>query len=604
MSKRSRKNQADRDSSATIVPPIAPWIWTVGLPLLLAAVAFFAYWPSLRSDFVYDARVEVFEEGFFTNLANLPAVLSLKVLGLPLILSDRPGQLLYLMLNAAVWGTNPRGYHLGSNLLHAANTGLLFVLALRLAATDLAGLAASEVRRAYIVIGASVLIFALHPISTETVAAINYSSDLLMTFFTLLALLAATAFRPGNFRTAWLMGAVGTACAFAAVTCKESGIAAALLLTVYWWIFRRPELKTPWLLFLGAAITVSAAFLAARFALAPGGQPKIPFLGGSFAQVLWVQPRLWVLMIGKLFWPANLSADYTIENAAGISTPVALVVLAVIIAFQIWLSRGNRLAAFGVAIFWLGLATVSNFMPLYRIMGDRFYYLPLAGAALQLIALLFLILKSRTVSWLAIAPLLLALVPLTWLTLNRETVFADEYSLWSDTVRASPFSWTAQNQLGAALSQRGDLDGAIVHYQRALEINPDYAEAHNNLGIALYRQDQTEAAMAEYRRAISSRPTYAEAHYNLGNAFLSEHRFNDAIAEYSTALEIKPHLPEAHCNLGTALLNQGDVDRAIAEYQAALEIAPGFADAQRNLALAWARRQRAESMPGPSHPAP
>src|SRR5208282_1777855 len=91
----------------------------VWAPPLLAVVAFLVYWPSLQSDFVYDARTEILEEGFITSLSNLPAVLSLKVLGMHLMLGSRPGQLLYLMLNAAVWGKQPWGYHLTSNLLHA-----------------------------------------------------------------------------------------------------------------------------------------------------------------------------------------------------------------------------------------------------------------------------------------------------------------------------------------------------------------------------------------------------------------------------------------------------------------------------------------------------
>src|SRR5260221_7759823 len=94
-------------------------------PLLLAIVTFLAYWPSLKSDFVYDARAEILEERFITSLSNLPAVLSLKVLGMNLMLGARPGQMLYLMLIAAVCGKEPFRYHLCSNLLHAANLAVL-----------------------------------------------------------------------------------------------------------------------------------------------------------------------------------------------------------------------------------------------------------------------------------------------------------------------------------------------------------------------------------------------------------------------------------------------------------------------------------------------
>jgi len=68
-----------------------------------------AYCPSLQSDFVCDARLEILKESFITNLANFPKVLSLHVLGMNLMLGDRPGQLLYLMLIAATCGQEPFG---------------------------------------------------------------------------------------------------------------------------------------------------------------------------------------------------------------------------------------------------------------------------------------------------------------------------------------------------------------------------------------------------------------------------------------------------------------------------------------------------------------
>ena len=63
-------------------------------------------------------------------------------------------------------------------------------------------------------------------------------------------------------------------------------------------------------------------------------------------------------------------------------------VLAVVVSLQAWLISKSRMGALGVAIYWLGLATVSNFVPLNRIVADRFYYVPLAGVATQMLAVL------------------------------------------------------------------------------------------------------------------------------------------------------------------------------------------------------------------------
>jgi tetratricopeptide (TPR) repeat protein len=597
--------------------------WTA---LFLAAVAFLVYWPSLKSDFVYDALVEIKEEGFVTSFSRLPEVLSLQVLGMHLMLASRPGHLLYLMLIASICGDQPFGYHLCSNLLHAANVALLFVLLVRLVKAEWTEMAAESLRKVQLTAAGASLIFAVHPLAAETVADVSYSSDLLVAFFTLLTLLAATAFDPANPRRARLPGCAGTLCALAAVCCKESGLAAAGLLVVYWFLFRRREAMAPWLCFLGGAIMVTAAFLTARFVFAaPADSPPLAYLGGAFSRVFLIQPRLWVFMMGKLVWPFALSADYTPENIQGTTTAIALIVLAGVVGLQGWLAMRSRLGALGVATYWLGLATVSNFIPLYRIVGDRFYYLPMAGVVMQLVAVLLMLYSFRRGLWAAAMVCGLAvIVPLTMLTVARENIFTNQFVFWSETIKVSPFSSNAHSGLGYALFERGEVDAAIAEYREALKINPSYAECYNNLGFGLFVKGRVDDAIAFYRKALQLQPNLVAAHnnlgnalvqknempeaigelewaielnpnvadirYNLGNLFLKEERKDEALTQFQKAVEIYPEDFEARTNLGLTLSEEGDVDGAIAELQAAVKIAPGYAPAHFDLASLLAQR--------------
>jgi protein O-mannosyl-transferase len=562
-----------------------------GIALLLAVIAFLIYAPSLKSDFVYDAPVEI-QEGFFTDPSHLAEVLSLKVLSMHLLLGDRPGQLLYLMLIAAAFGVKPFAYHLGSNLLHAVNVAMLFVLLLRLARTESVKFSGGENRRLIVAVAAVVLIFALHPISVEPVAAVSYSSDLLVMFFAVAALLAATAFDPGDFRSVLLAGSIGTFCAFAAVACKESGSSVVALLVVYWFLFRRGEAKGPWLWFLGSAATVTVAFLAARFLLAPPVDQPPDYLNGSLGQVFLVQPRIWVFMMGKLVWPFPLSADYRMEDLNGLSAPGALVILAIVFLLQTWLARNSRIGAMGVAIYWLGLVVVSNFIPLYRPNADRFYYLPLAGVAAQLLALLLLLIKSRDGFWVAATACFVALVPLTWLTLVRQDIFVSDFALWSATVQVSPYSSIAHLNLGHALYEQGKTDEAIAEIQTALNITPSLADAHNDLGSALVQKGKWDEAMTSYREALQFQPNHADAHYNLGVALFQKGLVNEAIEQFEKAIELRPYHVLAHNNLGAALLQEGRTDEAIAEFQTAIKLDPNYLFSQYNLGHAFLKAGR------------
>jgi len=80
-------------------------------------------------------------------------------------------------------------------------------------------------------------------------------------------------------------------------------------------------------------------------------------------------------MMDKLLWPAHLSADYTLENMSGLTTrlrwpPGRCGCVAGLAGVQ---KSNGRI---GVAIYWLGLVTVSNFTPLNRILADRFIICP------------------------------------------------------------------------------------------------------------------------------------------------------------------------------------------------------------------------------------
>jgi len=76
----------------------------------------------------------------------------------------------------------------------------------------------------------------------------------------------------------------------------------------------------------------------------------------------------------------------------------------------------------------------------------------------------------------------------------------------------------------------------VASYRRALEIKPEYAEAHCNLGVALQDLWQFEGALASYRRALEIKPDLAEAHSNLGVTLKEQGRLAEAEASYRRPL--------------------------------------------------------------------
>jgi tetratricopeptide (TPR) repeat protein len=448
----------------------------------------------------------------------------------------------------------------------------------------------------------------VHPLLTESVTNIVGRADLLAAFGVLAGLLCyvKSATAPGRRKLFWVAAmlvaqAVG-------IFSKENAVVLPGIMLLYDLTWRRRAAWRERLLAYSAVALPLAAFFCLRAAfpmhvLARFGDN--PLMGAGF----WTARLTAIKVIGKYLWlfvwPARLSADYS-YNAVPLFgwQPVdwedakALIALAVCLGAVLLAVRWFRTRKplfFFLAFFFVALAPTSNLVVLIgSIMAERFVYLPsigLAGCVVAAICALGPLVsrqRLRTV-WIALGILCLACAARTY---ARNYDWLDDLSLWTSAVDVCPGSAKAHYNLGRALSKLPSrLPDAIVEYQVASRIDPEFPEAHFDLGNALSRlPGRLPDAIVEYRAALRINPAYAEAHSNLGLALAnSGGRWPEAMAEYQAALRINPDLAAAHDNLGLALANSGGRwPEAIAEYQAALRLDPEYAAAHNNLGLALA----------------
>jgi protein O-GlcNAc transferase len=104
-------------------------------------------------------------------------------------------------------------------------------------------------------------------------------------------------------------------------------------------------------------------------------------------------------------------------------------------------------------------------------------------------------------------------------------------------------------------------------YLRAIELQPNFADAISNLGNVYLAQGRVNDAMAYYKKALVFDPHYAQAHSNIGKAYLELDQLDDAEQSLRQAIAIKPDLGIAYSNLGKVLLLQGKIDQAYLAYQ-------------------------------------
>jgi predicted O-linked N-acetylglucosamine transferase (SPINDLY family) len=137
-----------------------------------------------------------------------------------------------------------------------------------------------------------------------------------------------------------------------------------------------------------------------------------------------------------------------------------------------------------------------------------------------------------------------------------------------------------------ACHEAGELDQAETLYLKALEKDPEHAEALHLLGLIAYQQDRFQSAIELIRRALPELDDLPEAHLNLGNALREVGRMAEAVSCYRRAIELDPDYGMAHSNLARALNDQGQFEAGLESSRHAVALIPDFLGAQVNRAAA------------------
>ncbi|MFZ6016215.1 MAG: tetratricopeptide repeat protein [Nitrospirota bacterium] len=128
-------------------------------------------------------------------------------------------------------------------------------------------------------------------------------------------------------------------------------------------------------------------------------------------------------------------------------------------------------------------------------------------------------LMLSTLREIELAVIIVMILTYGWATHQRNLVWKDDISLWSDVVKKSPAKARVHNYLGLAYHKIGDMDNAILQHKKSLSLNPFYADAHNNIGIFYFDKGLVDKAITHFKHAIEINPAHADAHYNLGVAY-------------------------------------------------------------------------------------
>lgn len=171
--------------------------------------------------------------------------------------------------------------------------------------------------------------------------------------------------------------------------------------------------------------------------------------------------------------------------------------------------------------------------------------------------------------------------------LSRQGEYEKAIKSFDKAIELNPELAEAWNNKGAALNSLGNNpNDAIKSLDKAIEIDPQYAEAWSNKGNALMKLGKLHEAVKSYDRAIKINPQNATSWYNKGTALYELNDQIEAVKSFDKTIEVNPQYAKAWTNRGNALEKLGKLNEAIESYNRAIKIDPQLAEAWNSKGLA------------------
>lgn len=421
--------------------------------LFLIFVTLGVYYPSLF------AEVNSVDDVQITNAFLNAEHIDLKALFSPAGYYYRPLIGLTFVFDNFFWGMHESFMHLENILIHVLNVVLVYFITEKVAKHY-----SVEIRLLPL---CSALLFAVHPINTESVNWIAGRTDLLSGFFILLSIFMLLHSLERNSQ---VLGVLGVAVFFFACMSKEVAVSAlpGLLAIVLFWDNDVPiseKLRKRWACS-GSLITAGILFffLLLRFFFLNKGDNGGKVLAGTVNSPdfeLFNTIKLTLTALGfyvkKLFipWPLN----FAIVQISAYYVVIGVLVLGVI--GYLFSRRGVVQAFFLTSICLILPALLVTVVRMtWTPLAERYLYVSCAlfciGVGVALYKLLFQ--EESTVKKVSQFILLVLLTSITYSTVNRNIIWQNNITLYKDTLQNSPDFYLVQNALAFSLRQQGRFD--------------------------------------------------------------------------------------------------------------------------------------------------
>ena len=590
------------------------YVWTADFPMAFDDHTYLKDNPFFRNASNFD----YFKD--FKQFANRPAAIgSDPDYAVNSIL--RPVAYASFQLNYQWDAFNPRWFRMVNVAIHACNAMLIYALVNLLCRRS--ALAGGLQRGSVLFISATAaLLFAVHPMATESVTYIIQRFTSLVVLFSLVSLCLYFVSCAVTARWAvWLLRAGSVVAVLLAMQTKEDAFVVPLLAVLLDWLVVGTRLRPAALRAL--PLLLCMPLIPALVLLTTAAQHDglnwhaalniVNARDDPFDHWHYIVTELTVLThyLRQLFWPKGMNLDPEWPLYESLWQGPVLLALAVLsgLVLSTWaLCRRFRsdvrfVMGFACVIwFFLTIAVSSALVPLPDLVAEHRSYLPSIGIFI-LVACMLDRLRSGGFRFGALRvgiPVftVLCVGALSWKTCIRNNVWRTRETLWEDTVAKSPGKYRTWGNLGAAYSDAGKNEKAVECFREALKVEPRFQNGLLNLSNSLLKLNRPKEALDTTMQLINidkNATTKPPVAFTLGLSLAGVGRYDDAVSVFRNILAAMPDDPQAHKALGLVYYQTGLPHRALDHYQHAARVQPDDPQLQRFIQaaqLAMAEKQR------------
>lgn len=519
--------------------------------LLITAVIFLLYFKTLNYDFVSDDIATIRDN---TGLGNINRVFDLPFFFL--------APFFHFLINN-VFGNSPIFFRLWNVLLHAGSSIFLYLILQKIYNRKIGFLAA--------------LTFAIHPIMVESVTWISGYSSSQYAFFFLVSFyiyLYSKGFDRFYYASLFVL--------LLSLLSGHRAIVVPFIFVAYNFLIQKFSLKRNLaFLFLGF-FWVYLAF--------SGLGNRISVLNTQhYSDVTFINPLIQLpIAFGEylylLILPINLTLYHTEIYITPLRNILSYSVFALFIFGLIYGFLKKRHLVFWLMFFLISLSPTLTPFGVTWLVAERYVYISTIGLfVLFSIFIDYLYKRYPKINTILNVVIFVLLSFFFIRTFTRNGDWKNQDTLWEATVKVSPNSHNAHNNMGDVYSRRGDYKNALNEFMTAVKIKPDYADGYHNIAFTYEKLGDSEKAKEFYLKALDINPNLWQSSYKLAVLYYNDKNFEECLKylEYSYKLTGNIQILQG---IGDVYRDMGDIEKAISTYKEVLKIIPTNEYVQAELA--------------------